>query len=46
MKIDKITFERNFSNKIEIGLANTITESNQDQHAIIYLDTIGQNFSL
>ena len=42
----QITFDRNLSNKIEIGLANTITESNQDQHAIIYLNTIGQDFSL
>ena len=29
--------------KMELGLGNNVTASNQNQHAIVYLDTIGKN---
>ena len=30
--------------KMELGLGNNVAASNQNQHAIVYLDTIGKNW--
>ena len=40
----QVTFDRNISNRENIGLTTSIVESDHHQHAFIYLDTIG-NFS-
>ena len=39
----QLTFERNTSNIEEVDLANRIAESNQQNQAFIYLNTIGEN---
>ena len=39
----QLTFERNISNIEEVDLANRIAESNQQNQAFIYLNTIGEN---
>ena len=40
----QVTFDRNISNRENIGLTTSIVESDHHQHAFIYLDTIG-NFT-
>ena len=39
----QVTFEQNISRK-ELGLANNLVASDQDQHASVYLDSIGRNY--
>ena len=38
----QVTFEKKFDKKIDLNWANSIVESDQNHHAIIYVDTIGK----
>ena len=38
----QVTFDRDFSEQIEFGLTSSIMESDRNQYASIYLNTIGK----
>ena len=38
----QVTFEKDISESIKVGLTNNLVESDQDQHALIYINTIGE----
>ena len=41
----QVTFDQNIS-KIKVGLAESVASSDHNQHAFVYLDTIGEIFKI
>ena len=39
----QVAFNRNFRNKKDDTLTSNVVESDQDQQAVIYLNTVGEN---
>ena len=42
----QVVFNKNFSNKKDDTLTSNVVESDQDQQAVIYLNTVGENDEL
>ena len=41
----QVTFNHNFSRGEDMSLTGNVVESDQDQQAVIYLDTVGESMS-